>query len=35
MNRRGEIIEERRQIKGRRWEVEMSSQGDGGDRMAI
>jgi hypothetical protein len=35
MKRRGEMRDERRQMKGRRWEVEMSSQGDEGDRMAI
>jgi hypothetical protein len=35
MNRRGEIIEEMKQIKGRRCEVEISSQGNEGDRMAI
>jgi hypothetical protein len=29
------IREERRQIRGRRCEVEMSSQGNEGDRMAI
>jgi hypothetical protein len=35
MNRRGEMREERRRMKGRRGEVEMSSQGKDGDRMAI
>jgi hypothetical protein len=35
MNRRGEMREEMRRIKGRRGEVEMSSQGNEGDRMAI
>jgi hypothetical protein len=35
MNRRGEMRVEMRQIKGRRGEVEMSSQGNEGDRMAI
>jgi hypothetical protein len=35
MKRRGEMRVERRQIKGRRWEVERSSQGNEGDRMAI
>jgi hypothetical protein len=35
MNRRGEMRDERRRIKGRRGEVETSSQGKEGDRMAI
>jgi hypothetical protein len=35
MNKRGEIREERIQMKGRRWEVEISSQMKDGDRMAI
>jgi hypothetical protein len=35
MNKRGEIREEMRQMKGRRGEVEISSQGNEGDRMAI
>jgi hypothetical protein len=35
MNRKGEIRDESRWMKGRRWEVEMSSQGNEGDRMAI
>jgi hypothetical protein len=35
MKRRGEMRRERRWMKGRRREVEMSSQGKGGDRMAI
>jgi hypothetical protein len=35
MKRRGEMRRERRRMKGRRGEVEMSSQGKGGDRMAI
>jgi hypothetical protein len=35
MNRNGEIRVERRRIKGRSGEVEMSSQGNEGDRMAI
>jgi hypothetical protein len=35
MNKRGEMREEIRRMKGRRWEVEMSSQGNEGDRMAI
>jgi hypothetical protein len=35
MHKKGEIREERRQIKGRRGEVEMSSQGNEGDRMVI
>jgi hypothetical protein len=30
------MIEERKRIRGRRWDVEMSRNGkDGGDRMAI
>jgi hypothetical protein len=35
MNKRGEMRRERRRMKGRRWEVERSNQGNGGDRMAI
>jgi hypothetical protein len=35
MNRKGERRVEMRQMKGRRGEVEMSSQGNRGDRMAI
>jgi hypothetical protein len=35
MKRRGEMRVERKQMKGRRGEVEMSSQGNEGDRMAI
>jgi hypothetical protein len=35
MKRRGEMRDERRRIKGRRWEVERSSQGNEGDRIAI
>jgi hypothetical protein len=35
MKRRGEMRRERRRMKGRRGEVEMSSQGNEGDRMAI
>jgi hypothetical protein len=35
MNKRGEIREEMRQMKGRRGEVEISSQGNEGDRMVI
>jgi hypothetical protein len=35
MKRRGETRVERRRMKGRRGEVEMSSQGNEGDRMAI
>jgi hypothetical protein len=35
MKRRGEIRQEMRRMKGRRGEVEMSSQGNEGDRMAI
>jgi hypothetical protein len=35
MKRRGEMRREMRRIKGRRGEVEMSSQGNEGDRMAI
>jgi hypothetical protein len=35
MQMKVEMREEMRQIKGRRWEVEMSSQGNEGDRMAI
>jgi hypothetical protein len=35
MKKKGEMRRERRRIKGRREEVEMSSQGNEGDRMAI
>jgi hypothetical protein len=35
MKKRGEMRRERRRMKGRRCEVERSSQGNGGDRMAI
>jgi hypothetical protein len=35
MKKRGEMRRERRRMKGRRCEVERSSQGKGGDRMAI
>jgi hypothetical protein len=35
MKRKGEIRDEIRRIKGRRGEVEMSSQGNEGDRMVI
>jgi hypothetical protein len=35
MKRRGEMRRDKRRIKGRRWEVERSSQGKEGDRMAI
>jgi hypothetical protein len=35
MKRRGDMRVETRQMKGRREEVEMSSQGNEGDRMAI
>jgi hypothetical protein len=35
MDRRGEIRDERIQIKGRRGKVEMSSQGNEGDRIAM
>jgi hypothetical protein len=35
MKRRGEMRREMRRMKGRRGEVEMSSQGNEGDRMAI
>jgi hypothetical protein len=35
MKRRGEMRDERRRMKGRRWEVEISSQGYEGDRMTI
>jgi hypothetical protein len=35
MKRRGEIRREMRRMKGRRCEVERSSQGNGGDRIAI
>jgi hypothetical protein len=33
MNKRGEMRRERRRMKGRRGEVEMSNQGKEGDRM--
>jgi hypothetical protein len=35
MKKKDEMRRERRWIKGRRGEVEMSSQGNEGDRMAI
>jgi hypothetical protein len=35
MKRRGEMRVERRRMKGRRGEVEISNQGNEGDRMAI
>jgi hypothetical protein len=35
MKRRGEMRVEMRRMKGRRGEVEISSQGNEGDRMAI
>jgi hypothetical protein len=35
MKRNEEMRLERRQIRGREGEVEMNSQGNGGDRMAI
>jgi hypothetical protein len=35
MKKKEEMRRERRRIKGRREEVEMSSQGNEGDRMAI
>jgi hypothetical protein len=35
MKRKGEIRDEMRQIKGRRGEVEIRSQGNEGDRMTI
>jgi hypothetical protein len=35
MKKRGEMRQERRLMKGRRWEVERNNQGNGGDRMAI
>jgi hypothetical protein len=35
MKRRGEIRVEMRQMKGRKGEVEISSQGNEGDRMVI
>jgi hypothetical protein len=35
MKRKGEIRDEIRRMKGRRGEVEMSNQGNEGDRMAI
>jgi hypothetical protein len=33
MKKRGEMRQERRRMKGRRGEVEISSQGNEGDRM--
>jgi hypothetical protein len=35
MKRKGEMSRDRRRMKGRRGEVEISSQGNEGDRMAI
>jgi hypothetical protein len=35
MKRRGEMSDEMRRIRGRRGEIEISSQGNEGDRMAI
>jgi hypothetical protein len=35
MKRKGEMSRDRRWMKGRRGEVEISSQGNEGDRMAI
>jgi hypothetical protein len=35
MKRKGEMREEMRRMKGRRGEVEMSNQGNEGDRMTI
>jgi hypothetical protein len=35
MKRKGEMRREMKRMKGRRGEVEMSSQGNEGDRMAI
>jgi hypothetical protein len=35
MNRRGEMRQDKRRMKGRRGEVKISSQGNEGDRMAI
>jgi hypothetical protein len=35
MKKRGEMRRERRRMKGKRWEVERSNQGNGGDRIAI
>jgi hypothetical protein len=35
MKRRGEMRTDKRRMKGRRWEVERSNQGNEGDRMAI
>jgi hypothetical protein len=35
MNKKGEMREEMRRMKGRRGEVEMSSQGNEGDRLVI
>jgi hypothetical protein len=35
MKRRGEMRVERRRIKGRRGDIEISNQGNEGDRMAI
>jgi hypothetical protein len=35
MKRKGEMRQEMKRIKGRRGDVEISSQGNEGDRMAI
>jgi hypothetical protein len=35
MKKNEEMRQEMRRMKGRRWEVERSSHGNGGDRMAI
>jgi hypothetical protein len=35
MKRRGEMRRDKRRMKGRRGEVEISNQGNEGDRMAI
>jgi hypothetical protein len=35
MNRKGKMREEMRRMKGRKGEVEMSNQGNEGDRMVI
>jgi hypothetical protein len=35
MKRNGEMRDERRQMKGRRWEVETSRKGNEGDRIVI
>jgi hypothetical protein len=35
MKRRGEMRTDKRWMKGRRWEVERSNQGNEGDRMVI